>query len=405
MEGPQGLFRYFDSGEETPPHIHSIIFTMGNISPYQQREKVNKSQAEIAEEVRESASKTKECVRQTGLNGKGLTRKYLMFAMFAMIFVSMVGMASAIPIVTPTTFSSNQSVMKFYNITVNNSEPASSNISEVNITLPAGFLYHATSAGNALTGAGTSFSNSTLASGATVLRWNQSVTGIVVQNVTNSSFWFNATANLTTVGVFHFNVSLLNSTGPQYYDIVVTINDTVAPTVTVTSPVAQTYTGTSNFTISLIASATDNSGSIVGPLWYTMNGGVTNTTFTSPTFITATQGSNTITVYANDSSALVGSSTVTFTLPGISIVGANAACSSFAQGVGNLGYGILTLLGIVGVIIVFAAVVLLVMAVQGNEVMGLGAMEIAIGAVSGLAILVLMIIITLVAMQAICPGV
>lgn len=81
--------------------------------------------------------------------------------------------------------------------------------------------------------------------------------------------------------------------------------DTTAPNITVYSPLATTYSTSS---IPLEVSANE----IIDTWWYLLNNG-TNTTFTPNTTITATEGSNTITIWVNDSLGNIGSSMVTFT--------------------------------------------------------------------------------------------
>ncbi len=143
------------------------------------------------------------------------------FAIFLIFLVAFVSLVFAAPILIPSSFSTNTSVSTFYNITVNNSEAASTNITQVNVTMPSGFSFTATSNGTTVSAAH-NFSNSTL-----TLSWDK--TDFIVQNVTNQSFWFNATANATTVGTFNFTVSLLNNTGLTYYNITLTVNDTIVP--------------------------------------------------------------------------------------------------------------------------------------------------------------------------------
>jgi len=81
-------------------------------------------------------------------------------------------------------------------------------------------------------------------------------------------------------------------------------SDTTPPTITITLPQNISYAETS---IMLNASANE----AINTWWYSLNGG-TNTTFTPNTTITASQGSNNIIVYANDTFGNIGSSRVSF---------------------------------------------------------------------------------------------
>ncbi|MDP2672828.1 MAG: hypothetical protein Q8O84_03385 [Nanoarchaeota archaeon] len=83
--------------------------------------------------------------------------------------------------------------------------------------------------------------------------------------------------------------------------------DTTPPTITINSPTNKTYATTS---INLSVSANE----VINTWKYTLNSGATNTTFTPNTTITVSEGSNSLTVYANDSSNNVGSSNVNFSI-------------------------------------------------------------------------------------------
>jgi hypothetical protein len=80
--------------------------------------------------------------------------------------------------------------------------------------------------------------------------------------------------------------------------------DGTAPTITIYSPQNTSYTTTS---IALQVSSSES----IDTWWYSLNDGA-NATFTPNTTISAIQGSNNITVYANDSAGNTGSSSVFF---------------------------------------------------------------------------------------------
>ena len=84
-------------------------------------------------------------------------------------------------------------------------------------------------------------------------------------------------------------------------------NDTQAPSISVTSP-AGTYTSSN---ISIACSAADNVG--VDSYWYALNGGSNTAIINCSATLSAAGGSNTLVVYANDSSGNTNSSSVSFT--------------------------------------------------------------------------------------------
>ena len=96
-------------------------------------------------------------------------------------------------------------------------------------------------------------------------------------------------------------------------------SDTNAPTITISSPVnGQTYTtAVTNMTYV----PTDAEGNLA-QCWYSLNGGVTNSTAVSCSNgvsnlfsnLVPSQGSNTWTIYANDTAGNLGSASVTFTI-------------------------------------------------------------------------------------------
>jgi hypothetical protein len=172
---------------------------------------------------------------------------------FCVAVVFFAALAVAAPILTPQFFSANDSTSSFFNITVNNSEAGSTNISQVNITLPSGFSYISSTAG-------TTASTATFSNISQTLTWN--LTDNLVANVTNQSFWFNATANASTVGTFNFTVSLLNNTGVHYYNITINISDISIPYktsfVVPSPPNSTTYSNSNSSSITINISALDH---------------------------------------------------------------------------------------------------------------------------------------------------
>ncbi|MCZ7404449.1 MAG: S-layer protein domain-containing protein [Candidatus Methanoperedens sp.] len=82
--------------------------------------------------------------------------------------------------------------------------------------------------------------------------------------------------------------------------------DTISPVLTIISPVNKTY-NSSSIMLNVTANEALNSR------WYSLNGG-SNISFTSPTTIIAQEGSNNLTVYANDTADNIGTAKVNFTV-------------------------------------------------------------------------------------------
>lgn len=170
----------------------------------------------------------------------------------------------------------NEDVGFIYNITINNTDTGqAANITQVNITLPTGFLFIPTyiTTSNGTNAAGTFNNNSATNQ---VLNWINSTAGshLIAAN-SSKNFWFNATA--ATPGTYNIIVKTLNATGTFTSNISVTVNDTTKPSVSVLYP-----TNALNLSVSSISfniSATDNIG--MSACLYTLNSGATNYTMTA----------------------------------------------------------------------------------------------------------------------------
>ncbi len=126
-------------------------------------------------------------------------------------------------------------------------------------------------------------------------------------------YYFNATAN----------DSLGYSTDLITREVNISNIDSVAPTVTIATP-ANASLSTDN---GLDVEYTATDAFAVDSCWYTKNAGATNNTLASCVNVTTetwSEGSNTVVIYANDTSGNIGSDTVTFTidtiLPDVSLV-------------------------------------------------------------------------------------
>jgi hypothetical protein len=172
--------------------------------------------------------------------------KFIFLMAFLGIIISL-GFVFAEHLITSDTDNANEDVSSFYNISVNNSDiSAASNITQVNITVPASFVFTADSNGTTSTGV---FSNSS-----NVLSWDGD--GLVM-NLSKKYFWFNATAS--TPGEYNLTITTTNSTYSISSNITVTINDTTEPSLEFVSPTEENGSYLSQDSISYNITASDNS--------------------------------------------------------------------------------------------------------------------------------------------------
>ncbi|MEM5801892.1 MAG: hypothetical protein QXQ18_00695 [Candidatus Aenigmatarchaeota archaeon] len=147
------------------------------------------------------------------------TFKNLFFIILFLIFlVSLppVFAASFTASVSPSTV--NAGSTNTLNFTISNTDTL--NITQVNITLPAGFSY--------VGGTGTTV-DSSLVSFSGTFWWNQTPTGII-QNSTTQYFWFNAKSP-NAIGTYNFNVTVQDINGNyNSTNVQVNVNDQDAPT-------------------------------------------------------------------------------------------------------------------------------------------------------------------------------
>lgn len=158
--------------------------------------------------------------------------RYNLWGLFLLAFlIIQINLATSVHTITPTSFNFPEEVSRFYNITVNNSDPTfAANITQVNITLPSSFTF--TTGTNGTDAPLNVFRNTT-----TVLSWTNSTGGLVLNN-TIKRFWFNATA--TIPGSYNITVTTSNSTGSFSTNIPVTINDTTSPIINLIYPASGT---------------------------------------------------------------------------------------------------------------------------------------------------------------------
>ncbi len=220
-------------------------------------------------------------------NKKGVwsASKLSLFSAVSILFVvSLMYLTFAIHNITTSgggsSFSVNEDVSRFYNISVNNTDPiAAANISQVNITIPSSFTF--TPSTNGTTAPTATYTNTS-----TVLSWLNN-TGLIMQNTTHF-FFFNATA--ATPGTYNITITTRNFTGSYSSNLSVTVNDTTSPdTISFVDPTLVAFANVSGG-ISVNVTATDNAviSAIVIRLFN--SSGLVNTTSssTSPLYINFT---------------------------------------------------------------------------------------------------------------------
>ncbi|MEM4703046.1 MAG: hypothetical protein QXP53_00990 [Candidatus Pacearchaeota archaeon] len=138
-----------------------------------------------------------------------------------------------------------EDVSSLINISINNSyETEESNITQVNITLPSGFIFITDSNGSSVAEA--NFSNTS-----SVLSWEKE--GLVMNN-SIEYFWFNVT--VSEPGNYNLTITITNATGSWDIILDLEVNDTTAPSVTLNAPVA--YANLSSTSVTFNCTAQDN---------------------------------------------------------------------------------------------------------------------------------------------------
>jgi len=151
----------------------------------------------------------------------------------------------------------NESGVALYNFSVNNTQDAE-NITEVNVTLPSGFVFVVDS--NATDVAATTFTNTS-----TVLTWVNSSAVPLVENGSLQYFWFNVTASAVAAD-YNFTITVSNTTGIfESTNLSVTVNDTGAPVITLIAPADSTSVTTAayNFTFNVTDDQTVSNCSLI----------------------------------------------------------------------------------------------------------------------------------------------
>ncbi|MBI2630157.1 hypothetical protein HYW76_03570 [Candidatus Pacearchaeota archaeon] len=174
---------------------------------------------------------------------------------------------------SPSAFYVNESLGRYYNITVTNDDPGQwANITRVNITFPSNFTIIIDS--NGTNSSIASFFNTTQD-----LVWiNVSTGGFIINGSSLAYFWINATA---TPGIYNITVTVQNKSGNFSSYIPVTINDTTIPLVAnSTNSLANSSSPIQRTAIHFNVSITEANPTNITFRLYNTTGEVNTTTFT-----------------------------------------------------------------------------------------------------------------------------
>lgn len=185
------------------------------------------------------------------VNNKHLSNLLILLLVFSFITLFSY-FVFAIHVTSPNLLNSNTAANQLYNITVNNTNPSpDGNITQINITLPVGFIFITDSNG----GNGT-FTNASTTS----LSWTNTTFYLINASINKSYFWFNAT-NPTTPGVYNITITSANGTANYQTNLTVVVNDSIAPNpLTFIDPTLAANSNVSQTTITVNMSSTDNGG-------------------------------------------------------------------------------------------------------------------------------------------------
>jgi sporulation protein YlmC with PRC-barrel domain len=206
----------------------------------------------------------------------------------------------------------------YANDSFGNQENMSGDFTVLDTTAPYVYLKNptnGTSTNNATVYFAANFSENVLLVNATLYIWNS--TNSIINSTTN---FINGTYNQTNISVtlpyndrFKWNYYACDNSNNCAFNLTnwTLIYDSVLPVINITFPLNTTY----DYNVSQINySYSDYNGN--GYCWYSINGGQINSTSfsagTNFTNVSSTEGNNTWTVYCNDSSGNINSSSVTF---------------------------------------------------------------------------------------------
>ena len=161
--------------------------------------------------------------------------------------------------------------------------------------------------------------------------WYSNATGAGAVNYTLTNC-VNITGRTWLEGINNVTVWVNDTAGNQNYSRVTFTVDTIAPNIQIVYP--SNNTNTTNIQINVNYTVSD-SGTGIGSCWYTNTSGAVNYTLVSCANITGRtwlQGINNVSIYVNDTTGNVGSSSVRFTVDTIAPYFTNLANQSLLQG-------------------------------------------------------------------------
>jgi hypothetical protein len=179
-------------------------------------------------------------------------KKILLLLALGILILFGISFSSSSFLVTPSPLSLNLSQSYIINLTINNT--GSTNITQINLTLPEGFTYVSNSNGSNRVSDFNNLSN--------VLSWQNSSNLIIGEYVNDSYVWFNSSFN-GLPGSYIINLSTLESSGNiSLTSINVSIIDNVVPNIT--QIISPSNNGVYSGNVVLNVSASDvNSGIIL----------------------------------------------------------------------------------------------------------------------------------------------
>ena len=214
----------------------------------------------------------------------GISFLFLILISFGFVFAAHVVRTSSGGI----SYSVNEDVGFIYNITINNTDIGqNANITQINITLPSGFIFLESSQGTSQFG---DFTNNSLS-----LYWINDTKYLINGSTNFTRFWFNATA--TNPGTYNLSITTTNSSGSFNSNITITVNDTTFPVI--------------NF-----GSGVSASGSYVNRSWIYVNVTVIDTYFKNVTIRLYNSG-KTLNNSANSSLGTFENNFTSLTIDGI----------------------------------------------------------------------------------------
>lgn len=223
------------------------------------------------------------------------------FLLLISAIVLLASIVLATHVITPTSFSINETIPNTFNLTISDNNAASGNVTSINITLPAQFTFINGTNGTNATGS-LNFTNSS-----DTLSWNNlTAEGF---NITEAKYFsFNATVSFP--GDYNITVNITNITSSYVTNISVQVNDSTAPTATIgTSPINYYNSSSANVTFDLKCTDTYSATNTLvlygnwSSTWHAnqTNATATNDSYWNITVANITDGTYKWTAWCNDS--------------------------------------------------------------------------------------------------------